>query len=81
MRGEAYGYNVRSTNGNSIFLPAAGYRDGSSLEGAGSYGNYWSSSSDDDSDDADCLYFDNDDDVDWDYCDRYFGLCVRPVSE
>ena len=80
MRGEAYGYNVRSTNGNSIFLPAAGYRDGSSLEGAGSYGNYWSSTPDD-PDDAYCLYFDSDDDVDWDWNKRYVGLCVRPVSE
>ena len=31
-------------NGNSIFLPAAGSRDVSGLDGAGSYGNYWSSS-------------------------------------
>ena len=31
-------------NGNSIFLPAAGYRDGSVLYGAGSRGYYWSSS-------------------------------------
>ena len=30
-------------NGNSIFLPAAGYRDGSDLIGVGSYGYYWSS--------------------------------------
>ena len=33
-----------STNGNSIFLPAAGCRNGSSLSGAGSIGYYWSSS-------------------------------------
>ena len=31
-------------NGNSIFLPAAGYRDGSSLSGQTQYGLYWSSS-------------------------------------
>ncbi len=31
-------------NGNSIFLPAAGYRGGSSLNSAGSRGYYWSSS-------------------------------------
>ena len=31
-------------NGNSIFLPAAGYRDDSSLVNAGSIGYYWSSS-------------------------------------
>jgi hypothetical protein len=32
------------TNGNSIFLPAAGYRRDAELYGHGSYGNYWSSS-------------------------------------
>jgi hypothetical protein len=32
------------TNGNSIFLPAAGYRVGSNLVDAGSYGYYWDSS-------------------------------------
>jgi len=31
-------------NGNSIFLPAAGYRSGSELNGAGSNGGCWSSS-------------------------------------
>ena len=30
------------TNGNSIFLPAAGHREGTSLYSAGSYGSYWS---------------------------------------
>ena len=39
------GYKVTSKkNGNSIFLPDAGFRDGSNLDGAGSYGLYWSSS-------------------------------------
>ncbi|MEE0921210.1 MAG: hypothetical protein U0L47_01810 [Paludibacteraceae bacterium] len=39
-----YGYKVTSKkNGNSIFLPAAGYRLDSSLNDAGS-GGYWSSS-------------------------------------
>ena len=33
-----------ASNGNSLFLPAAGYRFDSSLDGAGSYGLYWSSS-------------------------------------
>ncbi len=31
-------------NGNSVFLPAAGVRDGSELRYAGSYGRYWSNS-------------------------------------
>ena len=38
------GYKVTGPNGNSIFLPAAGYMDGGTLLSAGSYGNYWSSS-------------------------------------
>ncbi|MBO5809643.1 MAG: DUF1566 domain-containing protein [Bacteroidales bacterium] len=37
------GYNVEGPNGNSIFLPAAGFRNGSSLCNAGSSGYYWSS--------------------------------------
>ena len=43
-----YGYKVTSKKSGyankSIFLPAADFRDGSSLDGAGSYGYYWSSS-------------------------------------
>lgn len=38
------GYEVKGNNGNSIFLPAAGGRDGSELKDAGSLGYYWSSS-------------------------------------
>ncbi len=37
-----------ASNGNSLFLPAAGYRTDSSLYLAGSYGYYWSSSLDTD---------------------------------
>ena len=33
-----------AANGNSLFLPAAGYRDGGGLSYAGSLGCYWSSS-------------------------------------
>ena len=35
--------NVLEANG-AVFLPAAGYRDGTSVGSAGSYGYYWSSS-------------------------------------
>ena len=35
---------VSATNGNSIFLPAAGYRRDTNLSGAGSLGSFWSSS-------------------------------------
>ena len=36
------GYLVTGPNGNSLFLPAAGERWYDSLNGAGSYGDYWS---------------------------------------
>ena len=35
---------VTGPNGNSIFLPAAGFRDGDSLYSMGDFGNFWSSS-------------------------------------
>ena len=38
------GYEVKGPNDNTIFLPAAGSRNGASLNGVGSDGYYWSSS-------------------------------------
>ena len=35
---------VTASNGNTIFLPAAGFRDGTTFKDAGSWGYYWSSS-------------------------------------
>lgn len=74
------GYKVTSkTNGNSIFLPAAGYRGGSSLYRTGSGGVYWSSSLDaDDPNYAGYVNF-NSSSVDWGSSYRYYGLSVRPV--
>ena len=37
------GMRVTGKNGNSIFLPAAGYKGERGLTNAGSYGDYWSS--------------------------------------
>ena len=76
------GYKVTSKkNGNSIFLPAAGYCYGSSSYNVGSIGLYWSSSlSTSYSDYAYCLDFDSDL-VDWYYNGRRTGRSVRPVSE
>lgn len=42
------GQLVTGPNGNSIFLPAAGYRDGEDLYFSGSSGCYWSSTLDED---------------------------------
>lgn len=73
------GYKFTGPNGNSIFLPAAGYRNGSSLFDAGSYGYYWSSSLDTSgSDYAFGLCF-NSVGVDWISYNRCRGRSVRPV--
>lgn len=62
-----------------IFLPASGYRDGATLSGAGSYGDYWSAT----------LYAGNAEyacgldfysgDQGWDGGRRCLGQAVRPV--
>ena len=43
-QGSHNGYRVTGPNGNSIFLPAAGCREETSLDDVGSYGLYWTSS-------------------------------------
>ena len=75
------GYKVTGPNGNSIFFPAAGYRNGSSLYFDGNYGYYWSSTP--------LGYYDNgayrlyfySDGPDVGNYDRNFGRSVRPVLE
>jgi len=44
MQNGVNGRRFTASNGNSIFLPAAGYRDGISLNSTGAFGLYWSSS-------------------------------------
>ena len=74
------GYKVTSKSiGNSIFLPAAGGRNGSDLYNAGSYGYYWSSSlCPSNSDYAYFLYFSSDY-ISWNGYYRNYGRSVRPV--
>ena len=74
------GYSVTSkTNGNSIFLPAAGNRNGTSVGGVGSDGYYWSSSLNESYPyDACYLYFDSGT-VGWSSFNRYHGRTVRAV--
>ena len=74
------GYKVTSKiNGNSIFLPAAGYRHGTSLSYAGVNGYYWSSSLNMDYPyDAYLVAFGSTY-VDRDGYDRCYGHSVRPV--
>ena len=75
------GYKVTGPNGNSIFLPAAGYRYGSSLDYAGSVGCYWSSTSHGSDGDYACRPHFSSDNHYMGYSRRYFGHCVRPVLE
>ena len=75
------GYKVTGPNGNSIFLPAAGWRFGTSLNNAGDNGRYWSSTPyGSNTLGAYYLYFGSGrHGVDWVY--RISGQSVRPVSD
>ena len=74
------GCKVTGPNGNSIFLPAAGNRDGTDLYLAGSYGDYWSAAPFSDSYSACTLGFSSGG-YDWGYNFRSYGRSVRPVSD
>ncbi len=72
---------VTATNGNSIFLPAAGFRLDTDLNLAGSRGEYWSSSRRTDyPPSARSVYF-NSSGVYKSINDRSYGHSVRPVTE
>ena len=75
------GYRITGPNGNNIFLPAAGYRFGSSSDCVGFSGHYWGSTPvENNTQSAYNLIF---------YSGRYlrswnfrdFGQCVRPVID
>lgn len=78
-KGTTAGYLVTSkANGNSIFLPAAGYRGDGDLHQAGSDGFYWSNSF---NPVCSCSAFGFDfspDYMGWDY-GRHYGFSVRGV--
>lgn len=68
------------TNGNSIFVPAAGYCDSGSVYGVGSGGGLWSSSLNESNPRLGWfLYFDSGN-VDVGSLDRYNGFTVRAVK-
>ena len=84
-----YGRKITSKrNGRSIFLPAAGYRYGTKLDGVGQHGDYWSRTLRIDAPipidyEADMLRIspapiDYDLDI-WKNCSREYGLTIRPV--
>ncbi len=76
------GYKVTSRkNGNSIFLPAAGWRGGTSLNGQGTYSYYWSSTPRESSSyyAFNLYFFSSLHRTDW--SSRGDGRSVRPVSK
>lgn len=75
------GYKVTGPNGNSIFLPAGGYRGGIKLFYSNECGFYWTSTPDEgNADRAWTVYFGPGGlAVEWK--ERDFGFCVRPVLE
>lgn len=79
------GYKGTGPNGNSIFLPAAGYRNGAKVNDMGRCGGYWSSSIVIERCRHRCYYVDglkfDSDYARTIYFNRYEGLCVRPVGK
>lgn len=75
------GFKVTGRNGNSIFLPAAGYRLNFDYKGLDSVGCYWSGDLHDyNSDTAYYLDF-NEGQRRWMNAPRYMGYSIRPVKD
>lgn len=74
------GYKVEGVNGNWIFLPEAGYYNGTELKEEGVTGWYWMHSLYN-TNLAEYMYFNNSGTIDGDDdgCCRYYGCSVRPV--
>ena len=74
------GYRVIGSNGNRIFLPAAGCYSAASPSDVGGYGNYWSSTPYESNTGIayGLRFYSSSFDVDWDRRSR--GRTVRPVS-
>ena len=74
-----YGRLFTAPNGNTLFLPAAGCRVGSGLNGAGSWGDYWSSSLITDNPGNEWSFDFDSGNYGMYYFSRYYGLSVRGV--
>ena len=73
------GFEVKGSNGNAIFLPAAGYHYLDDLHNAGNYGDYWSSSLRSDDPGSAWNVFFGSDYVSGGNDYRCFGRSIRPV--
>lgn len=76
------GIRFTANNGNSIFLPAAGYRNGTTVEGANVKGLYWAGTVNTISSDyGKTLSFGSDGSAVTGMSQRQLGLCVRSVRK
>lgn len=76
------GHVVTGPSGKSIFLPAAGYRDGTDLYDLGSDSDYWSATLADGNDNDVCGFGGDKWGGSWGGgCSREYGRTVRPVTE
>ncbi len=73
------GYKVYGPNGRFIFIPASGYRVGTSLQLLEEFGSFWSTVVNDYSSSAYCLWFNNSSQA-CGWYPGYYGLSIRPVS-
>ena len=74
-------FTSKADSSKYIFLPSAGYRNGTDVDVAGSYGYYWSSSLYSSPPyDACSMYFYSGNVYPQSYDYRYYGFSVRPVQ-
>ena len=78
MRNNIAGYRVTGPNGNHIFLPAAGYQNGTMLTEVGEGGFYWSGSLDRTMPSAAYNLNFRGYDAEW-TANRSYGFSIRPV--
>lgn len=74
------GQKVTGPNGNSIFIPAAGYRVNAIIDGRASAGIYWTGTNEQ-SEFSYVFSFDNKGYHKLQYLNREYGLSVRPVKD
>ncbi len=68
-----------ASNGNSLFLPASGYRNESTPEATGIIGDYWTSSLDTDYPSGALSFFFNSSNYYISFCNRLYGRNIRAV--
>ena len=75
-----HGYKVIGKNGNSIFLPAIGFRTGNFYNEKGIIGYYWSGELSKNKEEAYAIFFNQNSVKTWSVR-RYFGLAIRAVKD